>query len=63
MSFTIKCDKCGSEQTFKDYNSKWDKIEITVNESCVGYTGEMIIIDVSLWCENEKCNHTIDIKY
>lgn len=60
MSFTIKCNKCGNEQTFKNRNSEWKEIEIVVTTR--GYMGS-VIDEVSIWCENPKCNNNIDIKY
>lgn len=60
MSFTIKCDKCGNEQTFKNRNSEWKEIEITVFTS--GYLGTSID-EIQLSCENPKCHNGLEIKY
>lgn len=65
MSFTIKCDKCGSEQTFKNYNSEWKQIQIIVSTVSGGIAGyhDREVNEVSIWCENPQCNHSVDIKY
>ena len=60
MSFTIKCDKCGSGQTFKNRSSEWKEIEIIVFTS--GYLGTSIE-DIQISCENPKCNNSLEIKY
>jgi hypothetical protein len=65
VSFTIKCDKCGNEQTFKNYNSEWKQIQVIVNtrsSGIIGYPSEEVD-EVSIWCENPQCNHSVDIKY
>ena len=63
MSFTIKCDKCGNTQTFKDFNSMWKQIEVVVNTSTRGYSGETNIDDITFYCENSECNNSVDVKY
>ena len=62
MSFTIKCDKCGSEQTFTSESNKYGEgIYITVYTSG-SYCGETVdSIDID--CTNPKCNNDIAIKY
>jgi len=61
MSFTIICDKCGSNQTIKEGFSPVDsKVDIYVVEVSQGYMGmEVESIDIS--CENFECNNTISI--
>lgn len=62
MSFTIRCDKCGNEQTFKDGDKRFqENIKIHLEEDCdyMGCTVEGILI----YCGNDKCNHFIDIEY
>lgn len=60
MSFTIKCDKCGNSQKFinNDYRRQ-DNIELEVGQR--GY--ENMVDRITVYCENEKCNHYIDIDY
>lgn len=58
MSFTIKCNKCGNEQTFEEHTER-KEIDITVNTG--GYMGGRVD-DITIWCDNPKCTHNIDIK-
>ncbi|WP_243299113.1 hypothetical protein [Bacillus litorisediminis] len=60
MAFTIKCNECGNEQVFKEGDRRWqDNIEIEAEQ--IGY--QNAISHLTIYCENEKCNHWIDIKY
>ena len=58
MSFTIKCDKCGNEQIFKEGdNPIGEHIEISVTESC-GFSGcEVVSKDISC----NKCYNYISL--
>lgn len=62
MSFTIKCDKCGSENTFTSDSKKYQEnigISVYVEGSYMGDVVKEIQID----CENPNCNNSIEIKY
>lgn len=62
LAFTIKCNECENEQVFTNgmFRST-DKIELDVEAShdFVGTTIDHIVI----YCENDKCNKWIDIRY
>ena len=61
MSFTIKCDKCGNEQSFKqDDKARNTNIDMEIGMSR-GY--QPYPVDITIFCENLDCNNTIDLKY
>jgi DNA-directed RNA polymerase subunit M/transcription elongation factor TFIIS len=61
MSFTIKCNKCGYEQEFKNMDYK-----IQDNVSVVPYvmgTFQGDVVDsIDIQCENVKCDNDIALK-
>jgi hypothetical protein len=61
MSFTIKCDKCGNEQSFK----QGDKARNTKIDMEIGMSGgyQPYPNEITLFCENPKCNNMVDLKY
>lgn len=61
MSFTIKCDKCGNEQSFK----QGDKARNTNIDMEIGTTGgyQPYPNEITIFCENHECNNMIDLKY
>lgn len=60
MGFTIKCNKCGNEQEFKQNDRLWqDKIQLEVE---LRGTYEQIFDQLTIYCENEKCNQWIELK-
>lgn len=61
MSFTIKCDKCGNEQTFE----KNDKARNTNIDMEVGMSGgyQPYPNEITIFCQNSKCYEYIDLKY
>lgn len=62
MSFTIKCNKCGTEREFTGTSSKHSD-GISVGVFTTGsYQGD-VIESISIDCENPKCFNAIEIKY
>lgn len=61
MAFTIRYNECGNEQVFKEGDRRWqENVEIEAEQTgCYG----SVISHFTIYCENEKCNHWIDIKY
>lgn len=61
MTFTIKCDKCGNEQSFKQgdkaRNTDID-LEIYMSRDYQSYP-----IEITIFCENHECNNMVDLKY
>ena len=61
MSFVIKCIECGNEQIFKQNdrarNTEID-MEIGMSRGFQPYPNE-----ITIFCENQKCNNMIDLKY
>ncbi|WP_162875954.1 hypothetical protein [Bacillus anthracis] len=56
MSFTIKCNKCGYEQHFKEDDSFYgEKVEI--QPRC--WSDEIYL---SIECKNPNCKESIDFK-
>lgn len=59
MSFTIKCNLCGTEQEFKNGDSlHGDNIEVDIEmeHSILGSD----VKKVTIYCENESCLKWID---
>lgn len=61
MSFTIKCDKCGNEQSFK----QGDKARNTHIDMEIGMTSgyQPYPNEITIFCENSECNNMIDLTY
>lgn len=62
MSFTIKCDKCGSENIFTSNSKKYEGnigVDVYTRGSYMGESVESIEIE----CLNLTCDNTIEIKY
>ena len=61
MSFTIKCEKCGNKQTFK----QGDKARNANIDMEIGLTGtwQPYPNEITIFCENLECNNMIDLDY
>lgn len=63
MSFTIRCDKCGNENTFKTGDSRYgDKIEIIPDISGQAFMEGWTVEGVDFYCENIECNNVVETK-
>ena len=62
MSFTIKCNKCGSEQEYANDSKRFtDKIGVDVDVKGT-FTGDSVN-SIDIYCENGVCNNYIELKY
>jgi hypothetical protein len=62
MSFTIKCNKCGSEQEFTSLSKKYQE-NISIDVFVKGtYMGDAVD-SIEIGCSNPKCDNEIEIKY
>lgn len=61
MSFTVKCDKCGSEQVF----NHGDKARNNIVDMEIGMTRgyQQYPEEITFFCMNWECNNIVDLKY
>ena len=61
MSFKIKCEVCGNEQSFK----QGDKARNTDIDMEIGMSGgyQPYPNEITIFCENHQCDNMVDLEY